>query len=164
MTDKEYAIRPNKSQLKRDRQVLHALGKQLVEQPESRLAKLPLSESTRAVVLDAKRFTKSALQRQLRRLSSMLEREDTQALEQELQRLLHPDKAQTAKFHRLEHWRERLIEGDDALLTELIDRYPAVDRQALRQLARNAQKERQAGKQPPKYARLLFQALKQLGD
>ena len=94
----------------------------------------------------------------------MLEREDTQALEQELQRLLHPDKAQTAKFHRLEQWRERLIEGDDAFLTELIDRYPAVDRQALRQLARNAQKERQAGKQPPKYARLLFQALKQLGD
>ena len=53
-----------------------------------------------------------------------------------------------------------LAEGNEAL-TELFEECPDADRQHIRQLVRNAQKESQAGK-PPKSSRLLYQYLKGL--
>jgi ribosome-associated protein len=43
----------------------------------------------------------------------------------------------------------------------LLDEQPHADRQLLRQLLRNAQKEAEAGK-PPKSSRLLYRQLKEL--
>ena len=67
------------------------------------------------------------------------------------------------EHHIVEKWRERLLnEGHDAL-TELLDEYPHADRQQLRQLVRNAQKEKELAK-PPKSSRLLYRYLKALFD
>ncbi|MGZ4998507.1 MAG: ribosome biogenesis factor YjgA, partial [Methylobacter sp.] len=65
------------------------------------------------------------------------------------------------EHHTAERWRDRLIaEGNDAL-TELLDEQPHADRQLLRQLLRNAQKEAETNK-PPKSSRLLYRQLKEL--
>ena len=53
-----------------------------------------------------------------------------------------------------------IAEGNDAL-TELLNEQPHADRQQLRQLLRNAQKEAEAAK-PPKSSRLLYRYLKDL--
>ena len=54
-----------------------------------------------------------------------------------------------------------MISNGNEALTALLDEQPQADRQLLRQLMRNAQKEAEAGK-PPKSSRLLYRHLKEL--
>ena len=69
----------------------------------------------------------------------------------------------TALLHRLEKWRNELIAGDNEALEEVFAAFPNADRQHLRQLVRNAQKEEEAGK-PPKSSRELFRYLRGLQE
>ncbi len=161
MSDSKYAIRPNKTQLKREIRVLNDLGKELIALPESSLKKVPLSDVMRDAIHDGKRFQRGALQRQLRRIANLMQREDVAAIQLELTRQKQPSKQQTALLHRVEAWRDRLISGDDLVFNELVDQFPNMDRQHLRQLARNAVNEAKRNK-PPKSARLIFQFLSQL--
>lgn len=161
MTEKEYAVRPNKTQIKRDIRVLNGLGKELANMPETALNKVPLSDNMRRAVADAKRFSRGALQRQLRRIANLMQHEDIEAIKLEIQRQKQPSKQQTAELHQLEQWRDRLIAGDEKLLTELIQQFPFVDRQQIRQLVRNAKVELQRNK-PPKSARSLFKYLSEI--
>lgn len=160
MTEKEYAIRPNKTQLKREIRALNDLGKELIALPDSSLKNIPLSETMQEAINQAKRFSRGALQRQLRRIAGLMKHEDIDAINFELQKIKQPSREQTAQLHQLEQWRDRLIAGDEALLTELIDRFPAIDRQHIRQLVRNSAQELKTNK-PPKSSRLLFQYLKE---
>lgn len=161
MSESEYAIRPNKTQIKREIKVLNDLGKELIQMPDSALKKVPLSEGMRQAVYDGKKFTRGALQRQLRRIAALMQHEDVEAIKVELARQKAPSKQQTAEFHQIEQWRDRLIAGDDKLLTELIDQFPVIDRQHIRQLVRNAGLEQKREK-PPKSARALFKYLSEI--
>lgn len=161
MSESNYAIRPNKTQIKREIKVLNQLGKELIELPDSALKKVPLSDTMRRAICDGKKFQRGALQRQLRRIASLMQHEDIDAIQLELQRQKAPSKAQTAELHQLEQWRDRLIAGDEKLLTELIDQFPVIDRQHIRQLTRNAGLEVKRDK-PPKSARLLFKYLSEI--
>ena len=161
MSDSEYAIRPNKTQLKREIKVLNDLGKELIALPPSSLKKVPLSDHMREAIEDGRRFSRGALQRQLRRIASLMQEEDVEAIKLELMRQKQPSKQQTAEFHQLEQWRDRLIDGDDSLLADLIDQFPSIDRQHIRQLVRNAAMEKKKEK-PPKSARALFRYLSEL--
>lgn len=161
MTEKEYAIRPNKTQLKKEIKVLNLLGQELLKLPSSALKKVPLSQVMRDAVAEGKRLSKGALQRQLRRIATLMQSEDVDAIRLELDRQKQPSKQQTAELHELERWREQLISGDERLLTELIDMFANIDRQRIRQLARNAQLESKRNK-PPKSSRLLFQYLSEM--
>lgn len=161
MSDSDYAIRPNKTQIKREIRVLNLLGKELIELPHAQLEKIPLSDAMREAIADGKRFKRGALQRQLRRIASLMQHEDVAAIQQELARQKQPSKQQTAEFHQLEQWRDRLVAGDEQLLTELIDQFALIDRQRIRQLTRNARAEAAAQK-PPKSARSLFRYLAEI--
>lgn len=161
MSQKDYAIRPNKTQIKREIRVLNDLGKELVGMPEGSLKKIPLTDGMLLAIKDAKRFSRGALQRQLRRIANLMKHEDVEAITLELNRLKQPSKQQTAEFHQIEQWRDRLIAGDDKLLTELIEQYPVIERQHIRQLVRNAGLELKKQK-PPKSARLLFKYLSEI--
>jgi ribosome-associated protein len=161
MSEKEYAIRPNKTELKREIKVLNQLGKELIDMPPSALKKVPLSDAMRQAVRDGKRFQRGAYQRQLRRMASLMVHEDVDAIQSEIARQKQPSKQQTAELHQLEQWRDRLISGDDKLLTELIDQFPVINRQQIRQLVRNAAQEQKREK-PPKSARLLFKYLSEI--
>lgn len=68
--------------------------------------------------------------------------------------------AETARLHRLERLRVRLLE-DEAVLTEIAAQWPGVDLQHLRTLRRNALKEKENNK-PPKNFRAIFQILQEL--
>ena len=161
MSEKIYAIRPNKTVLKREIKVLNQLGKELIEMPPSALKKVPLSVTMRTAVRDGQRFQRGALQRQLRRIASLMVHEDVEAIQLEISRQKQPSKQQTAELHQLEQWRDRLIGGDDKLLTELIDQFPVIDRQHIRQLVRNAGLEQKRNK-PPKSYKLLFKYLSEI--
>ena len=161
MSDSEYAVRPNKTQLKKEVKILNDLGKELIAMPDGALSKVPLSDQMREAISDGKRFSRGALQRQLRRIATMMKHEDLSAIQLEIARQKQPSKQQTAEFHQIEQWRDRLIDGDEKLLTDLITQFPLIDRQFIRQLVRNSAQERKKEK-PPKSARALFKYLSEL--
>jgi ribosome-associated protein len=66
----------------------------------------------------------------------------------------------TAQQHRVERWRDRLLE-DDAAIDELLRAHPGIDARRLRALARKAREERSAGT-PLRAYRDLFRALREI--
>lgn len=161
----ETDIRPSRSQLKRDAQALQDLAEALIGLPRDRLARLTMPESLREAVDATAAITQhGARRRQLRYLAGLLRRvEDVEPFRQAVAGC-RADSAEAARqLHRIEHWRDRLLEEGDHALSALLAEYPVANSQALRQLLRNAQKEREQG-MPPKSARLLFKALKALLD
>jgi len=143
-----------------------ALAERLVELPATRLKALPLPDPLRDAIRDTQKITSHvAHKRQLHYLAKLMRREDDELLDT-LRRSLEHDRAdsrrETAALHRLEAWRERLLEEGDAAFGELADAHPALDRQHLRQLIRAAREERLKNK-PPAAFREIFQVLKELG-
>ena len=162
-TGEPYSERPNKTKIKREMKALHDLGRQLVEMPLSKFEKITLSERISDAILLAKKLKKAALQRQLRFISSIMIEEDTSTILAEIKQLSLPQEQEVKVFHQVEEWRDKLIAGDNDLINELVTQFSGADRQQLRQLVRNANKEAQNNK-PPKASRLLFKYLKDLKD
>jgi len=158
MTETGEEEKKSKSQIKREMQALRDLGKDLIELPETTLKKLSLSDRVHDAVVAAKGFKREALRRQIQHIGVLLRDEDADLIQRERERLAKPHREEVQAFHQIEQWRDSLIAGDSNLLEELIARFQDVDRQYLRQLIRNARKERDASK-PPKSARLLFKYL-----
>jgi ribosome-associated protein len=159
--ERDYAIRPNKEELKRKHKALYALGKELVELPESLFVTIPLSERIKDQIFAAKKFKKAALQRQLRFICGLMLEEDTDAIREALRLIKLPHKKNMAKFHQLETWRDQLIAGDKATFTEILNIHPSANRQYINQLIRNTAKEAKQNK-PLKSSRILFKYLQTL--
>jgi ribosome-associated protein len=161
----EFSLRPNKAELKRQTQALKDLVQQLIALPAARLEGITIDENIRTAVLAAKKMERTALNRQIKYITGLMREQDEAVITRELYLLAQPHKQQVQAFHEVEQWRDALIAGDDGLLNELIERFSTVDRQHLRQLVRNARKEKALvmtqGK-PPRAARLLFTYLTEL--
>ena len=159
--ERDYAIRPNKEALKREHKALHALGRELVELPEALFTTIPLSNRVKDQIVAAKKFKKSALQRQLRFISGLMLEEDADAIREALRLIKLPHKKAVEQFHQLEVWRDQLIAGDKTVFSEILNAYPLADRQHINQLTRNAAKEATQN-QAPKSSRMLFKYLQTL--
>ena len=112
----------SRSQVKREFRELKELGKQLADLSKGQLRAMPLSVGTREALLAAKGMTRSALQRQYRRLSSLLAEEDVAALRAHLTGELQPHDEEVAALHDAEHWRDRLLSADEGQLAALLVR------------------------------------------
>ena len=158
-----YAERPNKALIKRELYALQKLAKRIIALPAIHFDALPLSESMRDAFILARRIERAALQRQLRYIAGRFDEEDIDAIELTMDRQNAPQKEAVERLHRTEQWRDKLIAGDNALLTELVSQFENCDAQHLRQLIRNANKEAKNNK-PPKSARLIFKYLNELDE
>ena len=159
--DEEFVI--SKSSIKRDLQALRDLGKELVDQPPAVLKKLPISEDLLSNLLQAKKFSKKALKRQLQHIGVIIREEDSETIRKALDRIYKPKKEDVKAFHKIEKWRDGLIAGEDGLLNEITGRFENINHQHLNQLIRNAKKEKGMNK-PPKASRALFQYLQELKE
>ena len=159
--EKIYAERPNKTALKREAEANKALILRIMQLGDSLYQRLELSEALREAIDDAKRFKKQALKRQLIYTTSLMRHEDPAEISAQVDTLERPAKQDTAAFHQLEQWRDQLLNGDTGVLDTLVYTFDGLDIQYVRQLVRNALKEKKNNK-PPKSARLLFQYLKEL--
>jgi len=158
-----YAVRPNKTDEKRETVKLHAIALELSELSESQLKIMTLEESlTKAVSSVIGMPLKSARKRQLKFIVGLLRKADSEQVEEGLSRIKSRSALAVKELHLVEYWRDYLIADENKLaLTELLNKYPQADSQYLRQLIRNARKE--ATKQlSPKSTRLLYQYLKDL--
>ena len=113
-----------------------------------------------AILLD-QHSKREALRRQLQHIGILLREEDETRLRQTLAQISQPKREEVKILHEIEQWRDRLLAGDDEAINQLVSKYTDADRQHLRQLARNAVKERERGK-PPRSARLLCQDISDL--
>ncbi|MFT4171178.1 MAG: ribosome biogenesis factor YjgA [Rhodocyclaceae bacterium] len=154
---------PSKSQRKRDMDALQDLGAELVALPVDRFKKMDVPEALRDAILEMHRITKhEARRRQMQYIGKIMRGVDPAPLRAVLDEIKGVSAAATAHLHRLERQRERLLE-DESVLTEIGDAYPDADLQRLRQLRRNAIKEREQNK-PPRAFREIFQILRALED
>lgn len=153
---------PSKSQKKRDMQALQDLGEALIKLSAERLAKLDIPESLRDAVRDAHRMQArtEAMRRQMQYIGRLMREADPAPIRAALDALNGNSRAETARMHRLETLRERFLE-DESVASEIATIYPGADIQHLRQLRRNALRERDQNK-PPRAFRELFRELRDL--
>lgn len=150
----------SKSQKKRDMDALQDLGKKLTEYAPARLKKVPMSDNLREALNEMARITANgARARQLQYIGRLMRSEEVEPIRAGLEAIEGKSHVEIARMHRLEKLRERFLE-DETMLTEIGNLYPAADLHRMRQLRRNAIKERAENK-PPKAYRELFQILRE---
>jgi ribosome-associated protein len=153
--------KPSKTERKRVMHELQALGERLIGLNSEQLAAIALPGSLHEAVEQARRITKhEARRRQLQYIGRLMRTVDPEPIREKLKVWDGVSTEETARLHRIERWREKLLE-DDAGLGALVHDHPGIDTQRLRALVRNARAERIAGR-PPRAYRELFRALRDI--
>lgn len=158
-------LSPSRSEQRRQALGVLELAEKLASLTPTQLSKLPIPEDLLPHLEQTRRITAHiARKRQLAFLAKQMRREDDAALDA-IRDALDEDgvaaRREVALLHRVETWRERLLEEGDVALGQLLDEYPAADRQHLRQLVRSTLEERKRNK-PPRAFRELFRELRTL--
>lgn len=159
----------SKSQRKRDMQYRQELGDKILGLKQSQRDQLNLPESLIRAFEEAKRIKKNeALRRHKQYIGKLMRDIDLAPIEDFIEKLNTSHDINTRAFHDLEDLRERLINGDNKVIGEAIEKYPSIDRQKLRQLIRNAQKERKVNEaqntSENKQGRALFRFLRDASE
>lgn len=164
-SDADEDLGPSKSQLKRESDELQAIGIRLIDMQPAQLDQLPIPDALLEAVELAKRIRnkREGYRRQLQLIGKLMRHLDTAELEQALASLAHQHDEQNARFHQLEKQRDAILAQGDTAIQVFLDKYPDADRQKLRQLYRQAQKEQQQQK-PPAAARQLFKYLRSVAE
>ncbi|MBB5358766.1 ribosome-associated protein [Rhodanobacter sp. ANJX3] len=157
---------PSRTQQRREALAVLALASQLVAMQPSRLAKLELPDDVREEITRTRNITAHiAHKRQLAFLAKVMRRYEDEvfaSVRAELGENREKQRQENAAMHRLEAMRDRLINEEEAALSELISEHPQVDRQHLRSLVRKARIEKETPNKPPRAYREIFQLLKDL--
>ena len=151
----------SKSERKRQMTRLQDLGAALVKLSPEQLARIEMPESLREAILDCRRFTKhEAVRRQMQYIGRIMRDLDAGPIADQLSQMLAPSKAQTAVFHRAEHWRTQILAEPDAV-ARFVREFPEADPHRLRELAEDAREEKRTSK-PLRSYRELFHVLNAL--
>ncbi|WP_273432533.1 ribosome biogenesis factor YjgA [Chitinibacter tainanensis] len=155
----------SKSQLKREAEALKDLGASLLAYSPKQLEPLNLPEKLIDAIREAKKITANgAIARHKQYIGKLMRDVDPAPIQAFLDAMNGDSDQHTAWLHQIERLREKLL-LDPKATEQFIADFPAVDIQQLRQLIRNANKEKQQqqeGKQvAPKAYRELFQLIKQ---
>lgn len=158
--DSEEDIIISKSQQKREAEEAQKLGEDLLKLDVKSQKSITLPEDLSKALDDARRIkAHGALKRQVQYIGKIMRKLDLEPIRAEYEKIQNHYSKDIRHLHLLETWRDRLLDEGDKALEELIDDAPDVDRQHLRQLIRQATKEKKLNK-PPKSARDIFQYLK----
>ena len=151
---------PSRSQLKRDSQELRDLGEQLVLMANSYLEKITLDSSLLAAIKEARRLKNlDARRRQIQYIGKLMRNIDLTEIRYSIDKLNHQSQRFRQHFAMLEQWRDRLIDEGNSAVEEFLIDYPNADRQKIRNLSRQASREK-TGSAKTK----LFKYLKELAD
>ena len=160
----EFDDEPSRSQRKREALEVFDAAEALVALSDAQLAKVPLSDELRALVIESRRITSHiARKRQVGFLAKQMRRREDE-LPEIFAALAHgrdERRKASAATHRVEAWRTRLLDEGDEALGQFVEAHPSADRHHLRQLVRRAHDERKANK-APSASRELFRELREL--
>ena len=161
----EREIAPSKSALKRQMLALQALGESLLALNDKQLEHIPIEDER---LLRALRETRqirsnSARRRHVQLIGKLMRDIDAEPIERALQAIHQTRQKQTNAFHELEQLREDMLAAGPTGTELAMARWPEADRQQLRQLILQHQREVQRNK-PPAASRKLFRYLRELQE
>ena len=155
---------PSRSQLKRDNQELRDMAEKLVLLAKSQLEKFTLDDSLNAAIKEARRLKNlDARRRQIQYIAKILRNIDVGEINHSLEKLNHQSQTFRQHFAKLEEWRDRFINEGNNAIEDFIAQYPEADRQQLRNLQRQASREKSQNK-PSTASEKLFKYIRQLAD
>ncbi|MDH4869648.1 ribosome biogenesis factor YjgA [Pseudomonas sp. BN515] len=162
--DDDFSGEKSKTQVKRELHALQELGERLTTFKADVLAKLPLTDALQKALAEApKHKAHVARKRHIQYIGKLMREQDVEAIVALIDQLDSSTREYNERFHALERWRDRLIEGGDAALESFVADYPDTDRQHLRGLIRHAQHEA-AHNKPPAAARKVFKYIRDLDE
>ncbi|WP_044872098.1 ribosome biogenesis factor YjgA [Pseudomonas sp. LFM046] len=162
--DDDFSGEKSKTQVKRELHALQELGERLTTFKADVLAKLPLTDALQKALAEApKHKAHVARKRHIQYIGKLMREQDIEAIVSLIDQLDSSTREYNERFHALERWRDRLIEGGDAALESFVADYPDTDRQHLRGLIRHAQHEA-AHNKPPAAARKVFKYIRDLDE
>jgi len=152
----------SRSELKRQADDYHQLGRTIMGLSKNQLKKIPMSEDLAAAVALANRIrhTKEGFRRQMQFVAKVLRASDVDEIRKSLDQFKNRDKRVEVENIKLEKLRDRMIKNGDDEINKFVDEKPNADRQKLRQLVRQAAKEHKVEK-PGKGCKALFQYIKE---
>lgn len=160
----DFSEEKSKSQVKRELHALQELGERLTTLKPKQLNLLPLTDALRRALLDApKHSAHIARKRHIQYIGKLMRDQDVDAIHALFDQLDASTRQYNERFHALERWRDRLIEGGDEALEAFVSAYPETDRQHLRGLIRHAQHEA-AHNKAPTAARKIFKYIRDLDE
>lgn len=153
----------SKSQVKREMIALQELGLRLTQLNNQQLDAISLDEALLRAIREFQRLKKNeAKRRQLQYIGKIMRNVDAQPIIHALNLLESGHRENAQHFHNMEKWRDRLL-ADAQNTTQFLEQFPQANPQHLRQLLRNAAKEKTSGKNTG-HGRKLFRYLKEIID
>lgn len=151
----------SKSEIKREMHKLQDFAQKIVDMSKHQRSKLPLTDELKdAMILADKIHNKhEALRRHIRHIAKILVETDLEPIHQAMDVMANKHQQESVKHTRLETLRETLIDDGSKAIEELLAENENLDRQKLRQLVRQAAKEKKSEKLG-KYYKELFSYLK----
>ena len=160
----EEIIYVSKSELKRDAMEYHELGIEIANLSKKQREKLPLSPDLEAAMELADRLKdkKDAYRRHLNYIAKTLRSTtNVDEINDAMAIITNKNNQKDVVINQIEQIRDELIAQGDDRLNALLEQYPHLERQRMRQLVRQAAKEVKQEK-PGKSFKELFQILKDL--
>ena len=161
MSDERPDPRPSKSARKRDFEALQKLAEQMSLLSDAELQRLGVGEPLRSAIDLVRPMRPSgARNRQLRHCMKFMDNTALADVQYYLADRQSRRVAANRELHAIEGWRDRLVNEGDKALQSLLENYEGLDRQQLRQLCRDAGREKETGK-PAGAGRKLFRFLRE---
>ena len=156
---------PSKTEIKRQMTELQKLGETLCALREKELAKIPIEDERlmNAIVESRRIRSNSARRRHMQFIGKLMRGIDADPIRAALDSLHNRKREAAAEFHHLEQLRDDLLAQGVAGIESIVQSYEHADRQQLRQLVLQHQREMKANR-PPAASRKLFRYLRELHE
>lgn len=156
---------PSKSAVKRQMLALQQLGEALVGLSEKQLGKIPIEDERLLAVIREARAMRShgARRRHLQLIGKLMRSTDVEPIETALKAMDRQQQGEADAFHHLEQMRDELLVNGVDGVEQVAQRWPEADRQQLRQLVLQHQRD-SARNKPPVASRKLFRYLRELQE
>jgi len=136
----------SRTQKKKEADALQNLGLELAALPVAKLKRMTLPKALQKALIEGKAITSNVAGRRHRQYIGVLMRDvDPEAIRLALVQAGDDQPSESQSARRVRIWMERLLAGDSDDMEALLSECPDLERQKLRQLVRNAKKEK-AGK------------------
>lgn len=156
--------RPSKSALKREMTALQDLGERLLHLTPGELATVPLDPRLAEALRETRQIkSNSARRRHLQYIGKLMRQLDAEPIQRAVEELDTGQQQRNHAFQRMERLRDNALAQGLAGIETLVAEFPDADRQHLRQLFLQAERERKANK-PPAAARKVFRYLREMSD
>lgn len=162
LDDETGELAPSKTALKREMLARQKLGESLLQLNENQLESIPIEDERLRQALHETRQIRSnsARRRHLQFIGKLMREVDPEPIERALQGIYQKKRESNEAFHELERLRDAILAAGVPGVEMAMERWPEADRQQLRQLILQHQRESRQGK-PPAASRKLFRYLRE---